>query len=216
MVAKGETVKEKSGEISQLKGELSAKKRDLEEIQGKNIEFETELNTLRPQAEELKAWNEVAKPYRELQKSMLACEPAKMFLTEKGLDTVSAEGIFKLAVSIGCNHDFAKLFYEFMKKWKKEHKKPISADEQQVYAGINQCCKIACDMDKELFQLPDGRSVSDMFEKIPFDKNSMEDLTEPENRSLNFAQELYVPSLRSLTSASGGLLGKSQVKAGNS
>lgn len=216
LVIKNSTIEAQKTDIDKLKKELKEKEDELHGIQQSNGNNEETIKTLMPQAEELKVWKDVAKPYQELKDSMLSCEPAKKFLTEKGLDTVGAESTFKLAVSIGCNHDFAKQFYEFMKKWKKEHTKPISGDEQQVYVGINQCYKIACGMDKELFQLPDGRSVSDKFEKISFDKNSMEDLTDPGTNNLNFAKELYVPSLRSLTSASGGLLGKSQVKAGNS
>ena len=68
-------------------------------------------------------------------------------------------------------------------------------------------------MDKEIFLLPNGKSLSEPFEKMSFDKNTMEDLTEPNNKNLKYAHEIFVPELMALNSDQA--YSRSKVRAGN-
>lgn len=194
-------------ELKDVKAARDMAENTASELKNKLIETET-FN--KNQQKVIDQWSVLTYDYRELLQALTECPAMDTFMVEQKISKeINTQNIFRLAMAIGMNNEFAVNLYNSMKNTKKVSKEEIDDTEKRVYAAVNKCYRTACGIKYDIFVLPPDSLVTNDFSKIKFDRNCMEDLSDPRNKEFKFAEKVYVPALRSLTSTN--LFGKSQV-----
>lgn len=198
-------------------GKKSKKKIELlqstiEELNDKNNNLINNINILQMN---IQKWDNCVSVYRYLLEQLNKCVSMKGFYDEIGLkDGDDTEKVLKLIIAIGKEKKFSRDLYNFMKNIKREHPEKLNEDEKNVYDAVNQCYKMACNINFDVFVLPGKKSVlEDSSSQVEFDGREMEDLADPKNKSLKYANEIYIPAIISLDNEQ--LESRCIVKAGN-
>lgn len=196
------SIEEINEEKSQLEGAIKDLKEAKVELSSKNKNLEKKIAV----------WKERMAVYEDVLDSMEQCDLFEGVLADKSIAGTREEKLFSLSLVIGKSLDFATKIYDVVHKHKQGNKDVITDQEANVYNAVNKCYRKVCGVDKDIFVLPGGQTMSAKFTKIQFDKNTMENLDNPREKSLKYATGVYVPQLNNLD---GNMNRQARVKAGN-
>lgn len=210
------TNEDKDSEIRRLNEELKAERDKVQAAESANASLENFKHENEGIIDGLKAqnsaWEDMTGIYKPVLESLRNCGTFAALLEENQIGGDSPVELFKIAVLIGKNIDFAKAVGERAQKVKKENGEPMNQSEIAVYKALNECYRSIWNIDFDIFVLPGGKAVTEEFTKIPFNKSEVVDMKDPRNKSSRYTQEIYVPLLKA---QSGNVYSLAQVKAGN-
>ena len=186
--------------------------------QQRRRELEQKFNQLEQKFNQLEAaneaWNDLVRIYRPVLESMQQCPTFKSMLEENqiGTQAITPGNLFGIATLIGNSVDFAKEVHNYALKVKQTTNEPITPAEIEVYKALNDCYRRLWNIDFDVFIMPGGKSVSEPFVKIPFNKNEVVYMKNPREKTSKYTQAVYVPILKA---QNGNIHTLAQVQAGN-
>lgn len=199
--------------LKEERNKISEKDKIIGELEGKLKKYENDLSdeteNLQKLNNELNAWKELASHYEPLNEAMKNCSTFAGLISEKKIEKIS-----DLIKAIGETIDFAKAVHQCAKDEKKKQNEPepITEAEKQVYRAINACYKYIWQIEFDIFVLPGRKSIDEEFTKTDFDRNEVENMQNPKDKSCKFTQQVYVPMLLARHNS---VYASAQVKAGN-
>lgn len=221
------TIDDKDNQISELDATLKSKEnhyrnleKELQDMDSKLTAAQDELKSESQKSDTIKAelqtWKDAVACYEPVRDAMRNCDTFRNFLEARNLTDNSDIGLLAFAQEIGKAIYFLSDVHETAVKIKKaqgDKAELMTKEELAVYVALNKCYRRLMNIDFDVFVTPgEKKSVSDNFDKIPFNKDDAEVLLKPNSRSLLFVKGIYVPLL---LNEKGSMYRKAQVEASN-
>ena len=155
---------------------------------------------------------EVFRDYEPVLNALKKCALFSDFVNTHALGAGDTNALFRLARMMGETYDFASEIHKIAVEAKKISKEPITVEEGAVYKAISCCYAKIWGIDFDVFVCPDEQATDEPYKTTSFNRNDMINLLDPRDKVSQYAQEVYVPMLRTKER---GLISPARVKAGN-
>ena len=197
------------GELLTKNAELGDKQRELESVRG---EFE-KLEAQAAQAKEtVQSVKNIFNAYEPVLAALKNCPLFSEYVNEHDLTAGDSKALFRLARTMGETSDFASEIHSIAVEVKKNRKEPMTAAEGTVYKAISRCYAEIWNIDFDIFICPGEQPTDKPYTTTNFNRSDMINLLDPRDKVSKYAQEVYVPLLRTKNR---GLISQARVKAGN-
>jgi len=204
---KNKSLQKETEEKTRLKESLKIAQEQLSDFSNLKEKYDIIDKNEKKLKADLAIWEDFAKIYNPIKETIEDCQTVQSLLDEYNLHNI--QDYIRV---IGESIDFAKAVHEKAKQSKQENMVSITLEEKRVYSALNDCYRQVWGIDFDIFTQPNGKNVSDDFEKKEFDSSREIDLINPRDKNSKYSQELYVPLLKN---RNGDIYAKAQVKAGN-
>ncbi len=211
------------GELQTKTAALDAKQRELESIRGelqtktatldaKQQELESIRGELQTKNTDLESVKNIFNAYEPVLAALKNCPLFSEYVNEHDLTKGDSKSLFRLARTMGETSDFASEIHSIAVEAKKNSKEPLTAAEGTVYKAISRCYAKIWNIDFDIFICPGEQSTDKPYTTTNFNRSDMINLLDPRDKVSKYAQEVYVPLLRTKNR---GLISQARVKAGN-
>ena len=197
------------GELQTKTAELDGKQRELEGIRGEVKEIEAQAAQAK---ESLQSVKNIFSAYEPVLAALKNCPLFSEYVNEHDLAAGDSKALFRLARTMGETSDFASEIHSIAVEAKKNSKEPLTAAEGTVYKAISRCYAEIWNIDFDIFICPGEQSTDKPYKTTNFNRSDMINLLDPRDKVSKYAQEVYVPLLRTKNR---GLISQARVKAGN-
>ena len=191
-------------QIEKLRIELSDKNKSLEDLQSKyeklredaNAEIDRLADALSATEKKLNAWTSAADIYSLVRDAITKCPTFRKVVEDYGLDDMSETGLLAYIQAMGkTTNDFVYEIYKTAVDIKKQTRELMTSDESNVYDALNQAYRHIWNIDHDIFILPGGQFVTEIFQKTNFNFSTSAYLPEPRKNGLAYTTGIYVPVL---------------------
>jgi len=197
------------GELRTKTTELDNKQRTLESIRGEFKKLEAQTEQAKESVQSIK---NIFKAYEPVLAALKNCQLFSEYVNEHDLTTGDSKALFRLARTMGETSDFANEIHSIAVEAKKNSKEPMTVAEGTVYKAISRCYAEIWNIDFDIFICPGEQSTDKPYTTTNFNRSDMINLLDPRDKVSKYAQEVYVPLLRTKNR---GLISQARVKAGN-
>ena len=178
--------KEAKDEIERLSYEIDKLKSDNRVIADALSATEKKLN----------AWTSAADIYSLVRDAITKCPTFRKVVEDYGLDDMSETGLLAYIQAMGkTTNDFVYEIYKTAVDIKKQTRELMTSDESNVYDALNQAYRHIWNIDHDIFILPGGQFVTEIFQKTNFNFSTSAYLPEPRKNGLAYTTGIYVPVL---------------------
>ena len=197
------------GELRTKTAELGDKQRELDSFRGEVKKFEAQAAQANESVQSVK---NIFNAYEPVLAALKNCPLFSEYVNEHDLTAGDSKALFRLARKMGETSDFASEIHSIAVEAKKNSKEPMTAAEGIVYKAISRCYAEIWNIDFDIFICPGEQSTDKPYTTTNFNRSDMINLLDPRDKVSKYAQEVYVPLLRTKNR---GLISQARVKAGN-
>ena len=197
------------GELQTKTSALDDKQRELESIRGEVKKLEAQAAQAKESVQSVK---NIFNAYEPVLAALKNCPLFSEYVNEHDLTAGDSKALFRLARTMGETSDFASEIHSIAVEAKKNSKEPLTAAEGMVYKAISRCYAEIWNIDFDIFICPGEQSTDAPYKTTNFNRSDMINLLDPRDKVSKYAQEVYVPLLRTKNR---GLISQARVKAGN-